>query len=264
VKTPFKKSTLTVALSLLITLIVLAPASIKAHKISGSWMVSNSSMFNLWLGIVDDKRQNFSHDQGGPIYQQYMKLGENFEQRNEQAKQKALSLIKDKGYLSTLISQLGKQYFRLFDYQSFFSQHFQGDRQDNYLNRYSHRVDEPMVMVLLAYNTFFYFVIMVGLLLGMVYSFKHSLIAKQFMFFFLYVLALFVLLHTKSRFRIPLMPLMAFYSAYLVKYYCQVKSLAGSVRVAKSRQLLINLLLTVMSVLFFLFSAHFLDKHFPI
>jgi 4-amino-4-deoxy-L-arabinose transferase-like glycosyltransferase len=262
IKNGIKQSMGKVILSIVLAAVTMIPASMKAHEMTGGWMVSNSAMFNLWFGLNDDKRQNFSHDIGGNIYRAYIKSGKTFEQRNKVFKDKSLKKIHDDGYINTLKKQLSKQYFRLFDYQSFFSQHFQGTKQDNYINRYSHNHNELLAKLILVYNTVFYFLIMSAMLLGLMVSLKHSVLAKQMALFLLYVLGLFVLLHTKPRFRIPLIPVMAFNVGFLW-HYLKTNQLNIN-KIINNRKLLLVLSIILTTVTFLIFSAGLLDKYFPI
>lgn len=248
--------------SLMMAVLLMVPATHKAHQMTGGWMVANSSMFNLWFGLNDDVRQNFSHDIGGPIYRSYMSAADDYQQRNEVVKDKALEKIKNEGLITTISSQLKKQYFRLFDHQSFFSQQFQGSKKENYINKYHHGHDDVLVSVVLIYNSVFYFFIMLGLCFGLFSLCKTSAVAQQFLLFVCYVLGLFILLHTKPRFRIPLMPMMAFYSGccylYLKSHDFQLKKLTKSVKK-------ISLFLIILSlVILLLFSGGLFDKVFPI
>ena len=257
----WKKGFPKVVLSLLIAIVTITPASIKSHKMSGSWMVANSSMFNLNLGLKDDKRQHFSHKMAGDYFIEYNKSADTFKKRNQIVKQKALDKIQQQGYITTFINQISKQYFRLFDYQTFFSQQFQGDT-NNFVNKYQHRHDSPAAIVLLLYNNVFYFLIVLAMLLGLLVSIKKSLVAQQLALFLLYILGLFLLLHAIPRFRIPMMPIMAFYSGYLYYYlHSQNTEKITFLTTIKSK---LVLTLSIVLVLFLLFSANVLDKYYPI
>ena len=258
----WRQALLRISLSLLLALLVLAPAAMKAHKMTGGWMVSNSSMFNLWFGLNDDRRQNFAHDKGRQIYQDYMDSGDSYKQRNEVFKDKALNKIKENGYVQTLLQQLSKQYFRLFDYQSFFSQQFQGDKAHNYKNKYQHRSNEPLVTVVLIINTVFYWLLMLSLFVGTGLSFRHSIIAKQFALLLLYVLALFLLLHSKPRFRIPLLPVMAYASAYT--YHYVIKQKISIIGFFYRKKTIILTVIYLLAVTLLIFAASQLDKIYPI
>jgi len=251
-----------IVFSLLMATIVITPASLKAHKMTGGWMVSNSSMFNLWFALNDDKRQNFAHDIGGALHAEYLKSADNHRQRSQIAKNKALKKMQDDGYINTLLAQMAKQYFRLFDYQSFFSQQFQGKKSDNYVNKYHQHSDDLLVKAVLIFNNAFYFILMLAMFLGAFVSVTRSVIAKQFALFLLYVLALFVLLHTKPRFRIPLVPVMAFYAAYLHCYLVNRNWQLSQLLTNKKQLFLIAVFVTAITVL--VFSAQLLDKIFPI
>ncbi|MBL4661732.1 MAG: glycosyltransferase family 39 protein [Alcanivoracaceae bacterium] len=251
-----------IVFSLLIATIVITPASLKAHKMTGGWMVSNSSMFNLCFGLNDDKRQNFAHDIGGALHAEYLKSADNHQQRSQIAKNNALKKMQDDGYINTFLAQMAKQYFRLFDYQSFFSQQFQGEKSDNYVNKYHHHSDDLLVKIVLILNNVFYFILMLAMFLGAFVSVTRSVIAKQFALFLLYVLALFVLLHTKPRFRIPLVPVMAFYAAYLHCYLVNKKWQLSQLLTNKKQLLLI--VVFVMAITVLVFSAQLLDKILPI
>ncbi|VAW36171.1 hypothetical protein MNBD_GAMMA01-79 [hydrothermal vent metagenome] len=256
------KALLKMTLSILVATLVIAPAAIKAHKMTGSWMVSNSSMFNLWVGLNDNKRQSFTNDIAAPMYHTYMDSADTDAQRNLIAKDNAIEKIQRDGYINTLVNQLSKQYFRLFDYQSFFSQQFQGEKNDNYVNKYKHRYDEPLVAIVLVFNNIFYLFGLIAMSFGLIVSIKKSVIAQQFALFLLYTLALFALLHVKSRFRIPLQPLMAFYAGYL---YCYLNSNNWSLtKFVENRKYVTLSVVSVIFITVLVFSAKLLDKYFPI
>ena len=71
---------------------------------------------------------------------------------------------------STFIQQLYKQYFRLFDYQSTFSQQFKGDPELNYLSKYQISHKHPLVKTTLIVNTIFYCVILMAMVFGLIVS----------------------------------------------------------------------------------------------
>lgn len=251
-----------VSLSILMAMIIVAPASIKAHKLTGGWMVSNSSMFNLWYGLNDDKRQHFANDMGGSIYAKYMKSADDFQTRNQLVKEQAIKKIQTQGIINTIINQVKKQYFRLFDHQSFFTQQFKGKSSDHYKNRYHHSHDDILVKTMINFDHVFYFFMMLFMVLGLIVSIKKSLMAQQFCLFLLYTLGLFILLHAKSRFRIPLMPLMAFFSGLLFHYMSQYNYQFNKVLTdVKSR---IIVILIIISVSCLVFAGGLLDKVFPI
>jgi len=256
----FRKKTILIkmVLSLMLAVIIITPTSIKSHQMNGGWMVSNSSMFNLYLGLEDDKRQHFSHKMAGSHYSEYTKSANTFTLRNEIVKNKALNKISKDGYINTILAQLNKQYFRLFDYQTFFSQQFAGKASDNYLGNYHHHSDEALVLIINTYNNLFYFIIVLAMFFGITVSFNKSIIIKQFTFFLLYILGLFLLLHAIPRFRIPLVPVMAFFSGYL---YYHLSTIGFNFQ-KKFRVSLLLLLLVF--VTFLLFAGHVLDIYFPI
>ncbi len=251
-----------ITLSMVIAVAVISPASIKAHKLTGGWMVSNSSMFNLWYGLNDDKRQHFAHDIGGGIYRKYMSSADDYAMRNHLIKEQAMKKIDTQGFVTTTINQLKKQYFRLFDHQSFFTQQFQGPNSENFKNKYHHHHDEILVKTVVNFDHIFYFFIMLGMVLGLLISIKKSLLAQQFGLFLLYTLGLFILLHAKSRFRVPLMPMMAFFSGllchYMSRYDYHIKTVFVGIR---SRIIVIAIIILVACLVF---AGELLDKIFPI
>jgi hypothetical protein len=230
---------------------------------TGGWMAANSSMFNLNLGLHNKSRQHFKKAIAGKHFKEYQASAKTFQQRNKLVQEKALNTIKEQGYLNTFIEQLKKQYFRLFNYQSFFSQQFQGDKQRNFVNKYHIRHNNLLVKVILGFNTLFYMTIMIAMILGLIVSFKKSIIAQQFAVFLLYFFGLFFLLHTIPRFRIVLIPLMGFYSGYLY-FYCFHKKTTENISVLSvNRNKLVVLIVTTL-VFLLSFSSSILDKYFPI
>ena len=249
-------------LCVIFAVLVIAPASFKAHKMTGGWMVSNSSMFNLWYGLKDNKRQHFIDDKGGGLYHQYMRSGEDFKQRNDWVKQQSLDLIKDQGVVKTLVNQLSKQYFRLFDHQTFFSQQFTGQKSQGYKSSYHRHKNDILVKLVVTYDHFFYAVIVVTTLLGLIIGTRQSLMSKQLALFTLYTLGLFLLLHAKPRFRIPLLPAMAFFSAIVLCYVDRQHRPLKTLMIDKKNQLILALTVFVGTAV--VFAGGILDKLFPI
>ncbi|MCF6287876.1 MAG: glycosyltransferase family 39 protein [Proteobacteria bacterium] len=248
------KAILFILLSMVMAIIVVTPATQKTHKLTASWMVANSSMFNLWLGLHDDSRQHFANKLAGQYHSRYMASADNYQQRNNIAQQKTLDKIQQDGYLNTIIRQISKQYFRLFDHQTFFSQQFTGTDK-NLVNAYSQPRNTILVWLVVGFNNIMYLCLMLTLGFGIFAAVKSSIIAQQFLLFGLYVAGLFLFLHVIPRFRIPLVPIMAFFSAYAYYYLQQNKF----INLTQNKAIIIIMYVTAVTGL--VFAGGLIDKY---
>jgi len=256
---PVKQAILKIVVGVFVTILVISPVSIEAHKMSGSWMPSNSSMYNLWLGLRDYTRtltistQAIKKKKMRGDYHKYLLSAETYQERNALLVDKIKKYISEKGIVSILTNQLSKQYFRLFDYKSKFYMQFQ--------KGYKPEKKGFIIDLILVYNNVVYGATLLALFLGSILYFKKSIITVQFTLFTLYIFGLFLLLHTIARFRIPLVPLSAFYIGFLYNYFPNLHNKTNSKKYWIKVMSLIFLLLIV---LFVMFAGVYLDKVMPI
>ncbi len=114
------------ALALGLALLVTAPtvtANVRRH---GLWAVADSSRFNLWVGLNDRSRRNLVDEVVGDEYRRWRESAPDLAGRERRLREETAALVAERGLRALLAGQLGKQYFRLFDRDSFFSDQLPG------------------------------------------------------------------------------------------------------------------------------------------
>lgn len=256
----FKQALLKSVAGICLTIIIITPATLKSHEMSGNFMPSNSSIYNLWLGINDKKRtlivrkKSDKRENTAKAHPNYIQSAETYQERNAILLNKILKHVEKHGIFSVVKNQLSKQYFRLFDYKSTFYMQF--------LKAFPTVKKNPLIDSLLIYNTIIYSISIFALFLGGIVFWKYSSVSFQFVLFVIYVLGLFLLLHTIPRFRIPLVPVSAFYLGLLFYQFKHLNTY-GNINI-KRLMTLMGLFVLSLTILFFLFGGSYLDQKFPI
>jgi hypothetical protein len=196
-------------LSLFLTglILITAPAIIAGHRNTGHWSIADSSAFNILAGLNDRARNDYVDEPVGTLFHQYLASGTNGHQRNEWAKKEIEKKIQMEGVGEILWKQLKRQYFRLFESKTLLLSHLPGPTCGGYLNAYQ-AVPAPGVSVVRWTSHFFHALTLVGFAFGLCLWrgwrkpwFWGGLI------FIGYQLGLFLLLHVKARYLLPLLPL---------------------------------------------------------
>lgn len=251
------KQIFSILIQLFVMLIVLSPVMIKSKSNHDSWLISNSSAFNIYAGIKDEARQNFVNVKVAEIYGEYMRSGDGFEQREDFIKEKIQLEVEEKGYFKIFATQVKKQYFRLFDFNSFLSYQFKGNTAEGQINKYAHNLDDGLPKLLIAFDKFLYLLILTAALANIILYLKNSVASQQMLIFLFYNLGLFLLLHVKTRFILPMIPIFAINSGLL---FATLKQ--RNFEVTKSKKIIIALIFSF--VLFISAAGPILDKYFPI
>lgn len=114
------------ALALGLAGLVAAPTVVSNGRRHGLWTVADSSRFNLWVGLNDRSRRNLVGEVVGEEYQRWRESAPDLAGRDRVLREKTAGLVAQRGLPAVLSGQLGKQYFRLFDRDSFFSDQLPG------------------------------------------------------------------------------------------------------------------------------------------
>jgi hypothetical protein len=100
---------------------VVAPAVLANGRHYGVYALADSSRFNLWVGFNDRARRDIVDDIAADEYQRWRASGSNFAERDALLKEKIATFVREQGLFDVLERQLSRQYFRLFDKDSFFT-----------------------------------------------------------------------------------------------------------------------------------------------
>ncbi len=195
--------------------LVLAPVVADNRQRSTGVWVADSSAFNLWVGLNDRARKSLADPMVAPgEWRTYKKSAPTFPERRQILWRKIRDLASERGIPSLLGGQLGRQYFRLFDKDSFFTDQLPGGVIVGHGGGY--RDPPPAIAAVLRGATHaLYAAILVGAVAGMVVRPpKGNPWLWVGLAFLAYNLAIFLLLHVKSRYRVQLLPFLFLYCGW--------------------------------------------------
>jgi 4-amino-4-deoxy-L-arabinose transferase-like glycosyltransferase len=217
---------LMVAIMLAVTL----PVMIANYRSHGVFTVSDSSMFNLWLGLSENPGAI-----NAELAAEWERPGFNLKEWNARHLDLALRRVREQGVVKTLTRQMSRQYFRLFSYHTPFVSLLPtagpagsasrsaapplGLRTPHAKEVYS--FDSPALASLLRlYSCVVYgFVLTVGMM-GLCFVRVRGRAWEQCLaLLVVYHLALFLFLIAKPRFVIQLLPVFALFSAAALHIY---------------------------------------------
>lgn len=200
----------------LAALLVTAPALHRGWQDTGRPQIADSSWFNLWVGLADRYRSDLVYDQTGPRMAAYLTHADDHAGRVAFARGEALEIVESQGLADTIAAQLGKQYFRLFDARNFLVAQLRGPECRGYISHY--RVESAFINRAVDYAARLWH-------LGLLILFALGLAAwrrwRAAWFWLIaayvgYQLALFLGLHVKSRFLLPLLPVICAFAGHLL------------------------------------------------
>lgn len=175
---------------------------------SDTRLVESTATFNVWVGLNDRTRKERVDPIARREFLAYEASGATPGERNAVLRDKIRDKIRDEGVLTVLGRQLGRQYFRLFDKDSFLTVQLPaatpgtGARHLSPALRGSLRISSYILYTLLLAGAVF------GIALCPPRGEPGLRIALSFL---AYNLAIFLVLHVKSRYRIQLMPFLFLY-----------------------------------------------------
>lgn len=186
---------------------VVAPVVVANGLERGAWIVSDSSRFNLWVGLNDDSRRSFVRDIGGRELGTYLASAPDFRTRNRILGTKTADLVARRGILTVLGEQFSRQYFRLFDKDTFLTDQLPGGLIHALGSGYRRTAPEVARAVSL-YAYLHYGALLLGAALGLfVFTPRHEKAWLGVILAFLaFNLLAFLLLHVKSRYRLQFVP----------------------------------------------------------
>ena len=208
----FKRRALKVLLVAVTVCAVIAPTAISNRQRATDVVVSDSLAFNLWVGLNDRSRKDFVDIVVAKEYRAYNASAPTFPERNAILWAKIKDFAKEHGTLEILRRQLGRQPFRLLDKDSFLTDMLPGGAIA--VLGYGYRQTPSSVSQGLRGSSYLmYAAILIGTAAGMaVCPPRRRRWLIILLVFFAYNLAIFLLLHVKSRYRIQLLPVLFLYS----------------------------------------------------
>jgi len=175
-------------------------------RLTGKPMIADSSAFNLVGGLRERWRSDYIDDSVAGLSADYFASATTPAERNAIYRQRAEAIVRSQGLLATLTAQLGRQYFRLFSTKTTLLSQFPGPPCAGHAGSY--RATPPaLAQALAAAGDTLHLFSLIGFALGLAFwrRWREPLVWWSALFF-AYQLGLYLLLHVKARFLLPMMP----------------------------------------------------------
>jgi len=196
-----------VALVLGVALVIAVPLW-QGWQRTGRPMIADSSAFNLVGGLRDRWRSDYIDDSVATLAGEYFASAPSPIERNAIFEQRAEAIVHEQGVVATLEAQLGRQYFRLFNAKTTLLSQLPGPACTGHTGSYR---DVPawLAQIVAAASDTLHLISLVGFALGLAFwrRWREPFVLWSALFF-AYQLALYLLLHVKARFLLPMMPLL--------------------------------------------------------
>jgi len=196
-----------VALVAAAAVVIVTPTVIANARASGP-LIADSSRFNAWVGLNDRARKDLVDEVVGHEYARYRQSGATFAERKEALDREIRALVSERGLGRLLRAQLGRQYFRLFDKDSFVTDQLPAGpigRQG-----YGYRGTPAALDALVrGWSYLLYAALLAGAALGLAVDPPRGRPWRWVLVAFLaFNLAAFLILHVKSRYRLAFLPVL--------------------------------------------------------
>lgn len=211
--------------------LTLLPVQLHNRARYGEATVADSSAFNAWVGLNDRSRRNFVGEIVGEELDAYVRSAPTPAARAAIARAKIRRLIGERGIFNVLRAQLGRQYFRLFDRDSFLDDQLPGGPIAARPDGFGFAAPPAwLAAALRGWGWAIYAAVLVGAALGIatVPEENRRWLAVAVLFI-AYNLALFLVLHVKTRYRVPLMPVLDLFAAATAVWWWTRRPRRGAV-----------------------------------
>ncbi len=199
--------------------VVIGPVMGLQYRRIGVPVIADSSAFNLWVGLNDRGVKSFDKPVAGKAYREFWDGEGTFAERNARVRHQSLQLIRERGLGPVLKAQFQKQYARLFDKDSYLTEQLPGGaalREGSGYVSLGPRLSAGVRSV--SYGT--YALLLLTAPLGfLVWPFAERRWPRVLLLFFVYNLALFLVLLVKSRYRIQLLPVFFLGSSAAIAWF---------------------------------------------
>jgi hypothetical protein len=190
------------------------PTLLAQRRDFGRWMLADSGAFNLWVGLNEASRGEFVDSVVAEEYLRYQRSARTSGARSRIAWEKIAQLIEERGWARTLRRQLGRQYQRLFDHESFLTRQLVGG--EVWLRGEGYRAGDSKAGYALRWMSFgSWAILLAAAAWGIVFfPYRQRGAGGWVLGFLLLHCALFLALHVKTRYRIQMLPALVFFAVY--------------------------------------------------
>jgi len=194
------------------TLLLTAPVAVRNGLAHGTWSISNSALLNLWIGINDPEGRGDYDSVARQEVAEYLLSSPSPGRRERIVRWRIVHKVSEEGLGSVLEEQFRKQYGRLLDKDSFFTDQLPG-------GRWGPPASDPRRTALLrgwAYGAYGLVLVLASFGLFQVRGRRGWAAAALPLAFLAFNLAIFLLLHVTTRYRVAFLPCLAFFAALAV------------------------------------------------
>ena len=199
--------------------IVTGPVIGLQYRRIGMPVIADSSAFNLWVGLNDRGMRNFKDGLVAEAYLEYMASELPFAARNDQLRRRSWQLIRERGLGPVLRTQFQRQYFRLFDKDCYLTDQVPGGVAVKQGAGFCSLGPRAAITVRAGAYGAYALLLLTAPLGFLVWPFAGRRWPRVLLLFLLYNLALFLVLHVKSRYRIQFLPVFFLGSAATVAWF---------------------------------------------
>ncbi len=189
--------------------LTVAPTVRHQHARTGRWMIADSSAFNLWVGINDVARRNFEVDVVTGAYHQWVQSGATFAERDDAQRERIKEHLAGRSWWPVVSGQLSRQYFRLFDKDSYLTDQLPGGAAVESYGAGYVGMGPTAARLVRGGTILIYAVLLAAAPLGFAaWRFRDRRWLRVLLLFVVYNLAIFFWLHVKTRFRVQMLPVL--------------------------------------------------------
>lgn len=214
-----RRGFLAAGLALLTAAAVVAPATWTNHRRGHGWVIADSSRFNLWVGLNDTSRRNLVGEIVGDEYQRYQESAATLPERNRILSSRIRALVEERGWPALLAAQLGRQPFRLFDKDSFFTDQLPGGALA--ARGFGYRDVPPALAAVLRGWSYLLYGAVLALAGWGFFRIVHRASPwwRVLLAFLAGNLVLFLFFHVKTRYRVQFLPVLDLYAAVAIAFW---------------------------------------------
>ncbi|MDC8013855.1 hypothetical protein [Tahibacter soli] len=185
----------------------------RGWQATGKPMVADSSAFNIVGGLADRWRSDYVGDSVGVLLGEWFAAGATPAERNAAFLDRARRVVDERGVVATIEGQLSKQYFRLFNAKTLLLSQLPGAACAGYTGAYREAAP-ALVSTLTLWSDAAHALTLAAFAFGLaLWRRWREPLPWLALAFFAYQLALYLPLHVKARFLLPMLPFLCAFGA---------------------------------------------------